>query len=128
MAETTGEGQPIPPQERKRPPEELKTVIPDLQKKFDEVFEKSRRLPLWHNSPSSSSLDSSPTPEYSSENESWRVGRGDNSLFFKRQINTDNGMEREEADLRNDEKSTLLSYQKFAPDENDPSQRTVFST
>ena len=37
-------------------------------------------------------------------------------------------MEREEADLRNDERSTLLSYQKFAPDENDPSQRTVFST
>ena len=123
-----GEGQPRPAEERKLRPEELKPAITKLREKFDEAFDRSRKLPLWHNSLSSSTLDSSPTPEYNSENELWRISRDDNSLFFKREINTDNGMEREEADLRNDERVTLLSYQKFAPDENDPSQRTVFYT
>lgn len=121
-----GEGQPIPAEERKLRPEELKTAVADLKKKFDEAFEKSRKLPLWHNPPSG--LLDSYTPEYNSGNELWRVGPGRNSLFFSRRLNTDNGIEMEEADLRDEEGYTYLGYKKFAPDENDPSQRTVFHT
>jgi len=121
------EGQPKSAGEIQLPPEKLKSVLSELQKKFNDAFEKSRNHPLWHQAPSGITFDSY-VSEYVSDKEKWRVSSSSNSLQLKRYTLTPDGEEIDEVDLRNDNRVTWLGYDKIVPDKNDSDKRQRFHT